>query len=114
MKEYICIVCPNGCRLHYDEVNDTCSGNRCIRGKEYAHNEFICPKRSVTSTVRTSIDGYPVISVRTNKDIDKKLIPELLKELKKVVVKRKLAMNSIVIKNVLNTGVDIISTTSMI
>lgn len=113
MKEYICIVCPNGCHLRYDEVNDTCEGNRCPRGKEYARNEFSHPKRSVTSSVRTSVKGYPVISVRTSKDIDKELIPALLQELKKALVTEKLGMNAVVIKNVLNTDVDIITTTSM-
>ena len=113
MKEYICIVCPNGCHLRYDEVNDICEGNRCPRGKEYARDEFSHPKRSVTSSVRTTVDGYPVISVRTSKDIDKELIPALLIELKKALVTEKLGMNAVVIKNVLNTDVDIITTTSM-
>lgn len=114
MKEYICIVCPNGCHLKYDEINNTCEGNKCPRGKEYAFNEFHHPKRSVCSSVKTTIEEFPVISVRTNREIDKNLIPELLEVLKKVVINERLEINSVVIKNVLNTGVDIITTTSMI
>lgn len=114
MKEYICIVCPNGCRLKYDEINNTCEGNKCPRGKEYAYNEFHHPKRSVCSSVKTTIEEFPVISVRTSGEIDKNLIPELLEVLKKVVINERLEINSVVIKNVLNTGVDIITTTSMI
>ncbi len=113
MKEYVCIVCPNGCHLVYDEINDTCEGNRCPRGKEYAYNEFHHPKRSVCSTVRTSVEGFPVVSVRTAGEIDKKLIPDLLQELKKVVVTERLEIHSVVIPNVLNTGIDLITTTSM-
>lgn len=113
MKEYICIMCPNGCHLKYDEINNTCEGNKCPRGKEYAFNEYFHPKRSVCTSVRTSIEGFPVVSVRTNGEIDKKLIPELLNELKKVVINERLEINSIVIQNVLNSGVDIITTTSM-
>lgn len=113
MKEYVCIVCPNGCHLRYDEINDVCEGNRCPRGKEYAYNEFHHPKRSVCSTVRTIVEGFPVVSVRTAGEIDKELIPELLQELKKVVVTEKLEIHSVVIPNVLNSGVDLITTTSM-
>ena len=51
--------------------------------------------------------------MRTSKDIDKELIPALLIELKKALVTEKLGMNAVVIKNVLNTDVDIITTTSM-
>lgn len=114
MKEYICIVCPNGCHLKYDEINNTCEGNKCPRGKEYAFNEFHHPKRSVCSSVKTTIEEFPVVSVRTNGEIDKNLIPELLEVLKKVIINERLEINSVVIKNVLNTDVDIITTTSMI
>ena len=114
MKEYICIVCPNGCHLKYDEINNTCEGNKCPRGKEYAFNEFHHPKRSVCSSVKTTIEEFPVVSVRTNGEIDKNLIPELLEVLKKVIINERLEINSVVIKNVLNTGVDIITTTPMI
>ncbi len=114
MKEYICIVCPNGCHLKYDEINNTCEGNKCPRGKEYAFNEFHHPKRSVCSSVKTTIEEFPVVSVRTNGEIDKNLIPELLEVLKKVIINERIEINSVVIKNVLNTGVDIITTTSMI
>ena len=113
MKEYVCIVCPNGCHLVYDEKTNTCTGNKCPRGAKYALQEYTHPTRSVCSSVRTSVPGHPVVSVRTREEIDKKLIPELMVELKKVVVKEALPMNSIVIKNVLNTGVDVITTTSM-
>jgi hypothetical protein len=49
MKEYTCIVCPNGCSLHYDETTNTCTrqplpARRQIRRKR-VHN----PVRSVTS-----------------------------------------------------------------
>lgn len=43
MKEYICITCPNGCHLKYDEINNICEGNKCPKGKEYAFNEYFHP-----------------------------------------------------------------------
>ena len=113
MKEYVCIVCPNGCHLVYDEETDSCTGNKCPRGAKYASSEYKHPVRTVCSSVKTDVEGYPVISVKTDKEIDKPLIGELMKELNKVVVHEYLDMNSIVIENVLNTGVNIITTTPM-
>ena len=113
MKEYTCIVCPNGCHLCYDEVNNVCTGNKCPRGAKYAFQEFTHPTRSITSSVRTTVKGYPVISVRTNGEIDKNLISELMLELKKIVVTEPLKINSVVKENILNSGVDIITTTPM-
>ena len=55
MKEFICTVCPRGCRLKVDEKKLTVTGNGCIRGIEYGKNEAVNPKRILTSTV--SIEG---------------------------------------------------------
>ena len=114
MKEYVCIVCPNGCHLKFDENTHETTGNKCPRGAAYALSEYTHPTRSVCSSVRTSLPEYPVISVRTNKEIDKKLIKDLMIELKKVVVNEYLPINSVVVKNILNTGVDIITTAPLI
>jgi len=114
MKEYICIVCPNGCSLKYDEKTNTVTGNRCPRGAKYAETEFKCPMRTICSTVRTTLDEYPVISVKTNGEIKKELIFQVMKEINKAVVTSYLPVDSVVIENVLNTGVDIITTTPMI
>lgn len=114
MKEYVCIVCPNGCSLHFDEVNKTTSGNKCPRGAKYALEEYTCPKRTVCSTVRTTCPGYPVVSVRTASEIEKKLVPQLMEIINKTVVKDYLEINSVVIKDVLKTGVDVITTSPMV
>lgn len=113
MKEYVCIVCPNGCHLTYDETNDVVTGNKCKRGEAYARNEFKCPKRSICSSVKTTIKEYPVVSVRTNGDIEKTKIKDLLLLLKEVTITEYLPIRSVVIKNVFNSGVDVITTTDM-
>lgn len=113
MKEFTCIVCPNGCTLHYDEVTHVCTGNRCPRGANYAENEVNHPMRSLTSSVRTSLPEYPVVSVRTSTEIPKGMVFEIMKAINKVTIQDYLPLNSVVIKNVLNTGADIITTTPM-
>lgn len=113
MKEFTCIVCPNGCSLVYDEKTGQCTGNRCPRGAKYAESECTHPERTVCSSVRTTVEGYPVVSVRTSCPIPKELIPELMKEINKFVVKEALPIDSVLIHNVLGSKADLITTTPM-
>lgn len=113
MKEYTCIVCPNGCALKYDEEKDVCTGNRCPRGAKYAKEETVCPMRTVCSTMKTSLKEYPVISVRTSKEIPKKMIFQVMAEINKKTIVEYLPLGTVVISDVLGTGADIITTTDM-
>ena len=71
--EMVCIVCPNGCRLQVEKTSDGVNvrGARCKRGENFAVTELTCPTRSVTSSVRTTVADYPVVSVRTDGEIPK-------------------------------------------
>lgn len=109
MRKMICIVCPRGCHLEIDaDMNVT--GNFCQRGKRYAVDELTNPKRMITSTVKVKKGNLQRLSVATNKAVDKEMIFKIIEEIKKVEVSGPLPINSIIIENVLNTGVDIIST----
>ena len=68
MKELVCIVCPNSCKLSISE-NGEVTGARCPRGKKFATEELTCPKRTVCTTVATVFDDYPVLPVRTETEI---------------------------------------------
>ena len=116
MKEFICISCPMGCNLSVDDKdksNIIVIGNTCQRGKIYGINEVTKPKRMVTSSVKDSGGVDLVVSVKTKEAIDKKLIFDVLNELKDITLKAPVNIGDIVIKNVLNTGVDIIATRSV-
>lgn len=113
MKEYTCIVCPNGCSLHYDETTNVCTGNRCPRGARYAESEFKNPLRSLTTTVKTSLPEYPVVSVRTSKEVPKQQIFLVLAEINKITLHDYLPINTVVLANVLGTGADVLTTTPM-
>jgi len=113
MKEFTCTTCPNGCTVRIDEETLMVTGNRCLRGETFAKQELTCPKRTLCSSVKTNMPFCPVVSVKTNGEIDKALIMDVAKELKKVIIDKPLPIGSIVIKNVLGTGVDIITTKDM-
>jgi len=112
MKEFICISCPMGCHLSVDDSdksNIIVTGNTCPRGKIYGINEVTRPKRMVTSSVKV-INGIDlVVSVKTKEAIDKNLIFDVLNELKDIEVKAPIKIGDVIIKNVLNTGVDVIA-----
>jgi len=109
MKELTCIVCPRGCRLTIDdELNVT--GNSCPRGAQYAKDELTNPKRMITSFVRVKNRENTVVSVKTSTSIPKWMIFDVMNEIDKVRVTAPTKIGDVAIKNVLNTGADIIIT----
>ena len=113
MKEFICICCPMGCHLSVDDTdknNIIVTGNTCPRGAKYGHDEVVNPVRMVTSSVKVNNGKERVVSVKTSEAIPKGLIFESLEELKKVTVEAPINIGDVIIKNVLNTGVDIVAT----
>lgn len=109
MKELICIVCPRGCHICVDD-NMNITGNTCPRGKEYAINEMTHPTRTVTSTV--AIDGQELkrLPVITSAPVPKERIFEVMEEINKVRAKAPVRIKDIIIKDVLDLGVDIVAT----
>lgn len=115
MGKIICIVCPRGCNIeiYENEQGFATIGNYCLKGKEYAINEMISPKRSVTSTVKTSFKALPRLPVRTDRDIDRKDIFAVMKQLDKVTINYPVHGGDILVANILNSGVNIIATLDM-
>ena len=113
MREFTCIVCPNGCSLLIDE-NLNVSGNLCPRGKEFAINEVANPKRTVTSTCKTSFKDIPVVAVKTSGEIRKEDINKVIEEINKVTINKRMKIGDVVIENVLNSGVNIVISSNIL
>ena len=111
MNEVYCIVCPKGCKIYKDL--DELKGYECIRGKDYAYNEFYHPKRKIASTVLIKNANIRRLPVATDKEVPKHLIFKIMKEINKVSIEAPIFCNDIIIFNVCNTGVNIIATASM-
>ena len=109
MKELICIVCPRGCHLTIDE-NKNVTGNSCPRGVQYAINEVTNPMRMLTSTVFIKSETLKRLPVITSKEISKNSLFDVMKEINKIKVQAPIKMHQVLIKNILNTGADIIAT----
>lgn len=104
-----CIMCPLGCELtvKFKSAEDyEVSGNGCIRGVSYIKSEQTEPVRNISSLIRV-VDG--VVPVKTTKPIPKEKIGAVLEELKKINLKEPPKFGTVVINNVLNLGVDIVT-----
>ncbi|MGG5369118.1 DUF1667 domain-containing protein [Enterococcus sp. AZ196] len=114
MKNFICIMCPKGCHLSVDENNDyQVSGYSCNKGVKYGKAEATNPIRVVTSTVRVSGGKTHLCSVKTADGIPKKAVLEAMKEINKVALKAPVKIGDIAVKNLLETGVDVIVTSDV-
>ena len=107
-REMICIMCPMGCNLTVtvNGNNVDVKGNGCNRGVMFAKEEVTCPKRIVTTSVKTD---KGVKACKTTAAIPKNLIFECVKEVEKLRFKS-VKFGQIIIKNVLNTGADVVVT----
>ncbi|MDY0345965.1 MAG: DUF1667 domain-containing protein [Bacilli bacterium] len=112
-KRLTCIVCPNGCQLEIDTLSHAVTGNKCPRGVTFAINELTNPIRSITTTVRTNLPEYPVISVRTDGEIAKDKIDALINLLRNVLIKEYLPIKTIIVHNIFGTDVNVITTAKM-
>ena len=61
-KDIRCIICPTGCLVHVENVNGELiiEGHSCKRGEEYARDEFVAPKRILTTTMRVENGILPL------------------------------------------------------
>ena len=114
MKELICIVCPNGCRLKVDEENGfQVSGSACPRGAEYGKAELLHPARVLTGTVRLHGGAIPRCPVKTKGPIPKEKILDAARALGTVDLTAPVRVGDVVLADVCGTGVDVVATRSI-
>lgn len=109
MKELTCIVCPRGCSLKIDE-NNVVTGNSCPRGAKYAINELTHPMRSLTSSVRVNNRENTLVSVKTDREIPKEKMFELMEHINTLSVSAPTTIGEVISHNPIGLEVDIIIT----
>lgn len=111
-KVYTCIVCPLSCKgmLIINETKMEFSGYYCKKGEKYAESEYTDPKRMLSTTVKinnAAINRLPVVS---NMEIRKDKFIECVEFLHTQTFKAPIKEGDILIEDILNTGISIIST----
>lgn len=109
-----CKVCPMACDLKItkNKINPSTievEGNRCNRGKEYALKEVLEPSRVLTSRVLLENGPMSRLPVKTNGIIPSDLVDKSMDIIKETKVSAPVKKGEIIIKNILNTGIDVIA-----
>ena len=117
VHEFVCIECPLSCEIELIEEGGKIleiSGDRCKKGKGYVVAEFTNPLRIMTTTVRIEDGILPVLPVRSEGFIPKVLMKKCVKELAKVKIKAPIKCEEVICTNILNTGINIVSSRDMV
>ena len=112
IHKYLCIGCPVGCRL---EVAASDAGEvvrvegwRCTNGEAYGAQEHADPRRNVATSICIKGARWKRVPVRTSAPIPKHMVREVARLVQAMEIEAPVAMGTVVVVNVLDTGVDII------
>lgn len=111
IRQITCIRCPMGCLLTVEITDGAVTkveGNLCKRGVEYAQSECIHPVHTLTTTVKV-VNGDP-LPVRSAEPLPKSLIFDCMAVLRTVSVAAPVSAGTVIVKNICNTGIDMIAT----
>ncbi len=114
MPTLTCIRCPRGCQVvvELDDAGAIASveGGACPRGEGYARAEVIDPRRVVTTTVCVAGRDDVVVSVKTDGDVPKGRVVDVVRALGACRVDLPVRMGDVVLADVCGTGVDVVAT----
>lgn len=110
-KLVLCKYCAKQCVLDIKK-EDNCinvEGHECEKGIEIAQMEINNNKDILTTLVRIKGNKISVLPVKSSEPIDKKLWIQCSKALSRIYVGTPIKIGDTICKNILNTGVDIVS-----
>lgn len=112
-KKLTCIECPIGCEMEVgieDGKVVFVKGNSCPRGKMYAENEVVCPKRVLTSSIRAR--SGEMVSVKTDQPIEKAKIFEIMEKINRTTCDLPVKVGDIVYEKI-DGKANLIATTNV-
>jgi CxxC motif-containing protein len=114
LKEFTCILCPNGCDIQADlddkNTIQSINGANCQGGITYVHQELTDPKRTISSSVLVKGGVLPLVSVRLSHPVPKKHIFDIMEQIKSISLTAPVRSGDVVLPNVLGLGSDVIAT----
>ena len=112
-KEIICVSCPMGCRITVQAKEGdiiSITGNDCSKGIKYAKEEFINPLRILPTTVKVIGGEFPLVSVKTEKAIPKRLLLKAMAEIAEIEVEAPIKIGQVIKDDLIGTGVSLVAT----
>ena len=117
-ENIICIGCPLGCRtrLRIDPYGNVVkvTGYKCKEGRQYVLEEYRNPVRVFTTTVLTQDSIRPLLPIRTDRPLLKTQLKEASKVVARIRVQPPVKEGQIILKNLMNTGVNVIATDDLL
>ncbi len=117
ISHYLCIGCPLGCRLEVEDDTDVgiveVRGFGCKRGDTYGREEHTDPRRVMATTVAVRDGVWARVPVRTSGSVPKAMVRDVARAVRGVELQAPVKIGTVVLANVLGTGVDIVTTRDM-
>lgn len=113
LREYTCIICPNGCEIQADVENGkilSITGNICPKGESYVEQELTDPRRNIATSILVKNGELPLASVRLTNPIPKGEIGKAMEEIRKISLEAPVKAGTIVISGILGYESDVIVT----
>jgi CxxC motif-containing protein len=116
-KKFVCVGCPMSCPLELAHEGDRIievEGNDCKRGAKYAKQEFLDPRRSLSTTVAISGAVWGRLPVKTTGQIPKDRVIEAARAIHEIRCQAPVRIGQVLLKGLLGeAGLDVIATRSM-
>ena len=109
--DYICIQCPKSCNITIED--GVIKGNACPKGEEFVKSELSAPVRDITTTVFVSGGERSSCSVRLTKPVPKNKMFDAINEIKKIKLTAPVKAGTVILKSILGTDSDVITTDSV-
>ena len=106
VKEYTCVVCPNGCLIEVSESG--ISGYECERGYTWVKQELENPMRTITSNVLVRGGDFINASVRTTRPIPLSEAQKLIEIIKMTEVNAPVEIGQILLSKPMGIDTDVI------
>ena len=116
--QFNCTTCPSECLLTVEIERDvngnvarvrSVTGNSCLRGDKFAHQELTCPMRVLTTTVAVSGGDEALLPVRTAEAIPLALHAQAMALIRGLVVNAPIRMGDVVLPNLLDTNINLVA-----
>ena len=115
-KHFTCVICPTGCEIDVEVENGTIismEGHQCEKSEDFILQELKEPMRTLTSTVRITGAKWPMLPVRTDKPIPKRLFFPVMNALANVDIHAPVKVADVIIEDIEGTGANVIATRNM-
>ena len=116
-ERFTCLGCPIGCALELvhegNEIREV-SGSRCNRGAKYARQEFVAPKRELSTTVAISGGLWERLPVKVSGGVLKDRVLEAARAIHALRVQAPIRAGQVLLEDLLGEpGLNVVACRSM-